>query len=452
MRPKGLSLKGEPIDRAFYFAAGLLLLAVKVVIDWLVTAVVFGEPWRVSLYAIPATGALWSLLDGHSGLRLALLACALPFIAIGTLLTLGRLRDAGWHSGLVVLFFVPVANFALFLALVLAPSRAAAGDTARAPAGTWRTRIAGAAHAGGVSAAIVAAFGVAGVLFSTEFLGTYGLGIFVGMPFIQGFLAAKIGGADSFGASLRAASWGLLLCGAALLVFAIEGIICLLMASPLAFALSALGAYCGHLSNVADDPTRRWPILPMALIPSLFLSIGAEGVRPREPALREVVTRVRIAAPPETVWAQVVAFPEIAPPREWYFRAGIAWPVRARIEGEGLGAVRYCEFSTGAFVEPVTVWEPARRLAFDVVENPPAMRELSPWGDLRTPHLSGYVVSKRGQFLLIPDGSGGTILEGTTWYAHRFWPQAYWSVFADGLIHRIHLRVLEHIRAQCGAG
>jgi hypothetical protein len=35
--------------------------------------------------------------------------------------------------------------------------------------------------------------------------------------------------------------------------------------------------------------------------------------------------------------------------------------------------VRYCVFSTGPFVEPITVWEPGRRLGFDVAQQPPPM-------------------------------------------------------------------------------
>ena len=45
--------------------------------------------------------------------------------------------------------------------------------------------------------------------------------------------------------------------------------------------------------------------------------------------------------------------------------------MKARIEGEGVGAIRYCSFSTGDFVEPITAWEKPHRLAFDVVKNPP---------------------------------------------------------------------------------
>ena len=40
-----------------------------------------------------------------------------------------------------------------------------------------------------------------------------------------------------------------------------------------------------------------------------------------------------------------------------HHRAGLAYPMRARIEGSGPGAVRYCEFSTGPFVEPIVTWD-----------------------------------------------------------------------------------------------
>jgi hypothetical protein len=48
------------------------------------------------------------------------------------------------------------------------------------------------------------------------------------------------------------------------------------------------------------------------------------------------------------------------PPPVWIYGLGVAYPLRARIEGEGVGAVRHCEFTTGAFVEPITAWEPVK--------------------------------------------------------------------------------------------
>lgn len=30
-------------------------------------------------------------------------------------------------------------------------------------------------------------------------------------------------------------------------------------------------------------------------------------------------------------------------------------------------------------------------------------------------------------------------------YRHRLWPSAYWRLWSDAIIHRIHMRVLRHI-------
>src|SRR5947209_4392095 len=185
--------------------------------------------------------------------------------------------------------------------------------------------------------------------------------------------------------------------------------------------------------------------LVILLIPASF---GIEHAAALQPPTSEVLTAIEVNAPPEKVWNQVVAFAEIPPPKELLFRAGIAYPIRAEISGRGVGAVRHCVFSTGAFVEPIEVWDEPRLLRFGVTAEPPAMRELSPYPGLHPPHLDNYFSSKRGQFLLIPLANGRTRLEGTTWYTNRFWPQAYWQLWSDTIIHRIHMRVLEHVKAR----
>ena len=50
-------------------------------------------------------------------------AVAVPFVALGVMLTSRRLRDAGLSRWLVLLFFVPFANLLFFLVCALAPSR-----------------------------------------------------------------------------------------------------------------------------------------------------------------------------------------------------------------------------------------------------------------------------------------------------------------------------------------
>jgi hypothetical protein len=60
--------------------------------------------------------------------------------------------------------------------------------------------------------------------------------------------------------------------------------------------------------------------------------------------------------------------------------------------------------------------------------------------------LHGYWVSKKGQFKLIRLANGHTLLEGTTWYINKIKPDWYWTLWSDYIVHKIHKRVLCHIK------
>ena len=166
------------------------------------------------------------------------------------------------------------------------------------------------------------------------------------------------------------------------------------------------------------------------------------------PGGRVVMTAIEIDAPAEAVWEHVTSFSDITAPPRWYFRTGLAYPLRARLEGSGAGAVRHCEFTTGAFVEPITVWDAPRRLAFDVIAQPPPLQEWSPYTRIYAPHLDGFFRTSRGEFRLVALDGGRTRLEGRTWYTLDMQPAMYWSAIADTILHAIHGRVLEHIKSE----
>ena len=163
--------------------------------------------------------------------------------------------------------------------------------------------------------------------------------------------------------------------------------------------------------------------------------------------LRSVTTTIEIDASPELVWKNVIAFPQLKEPTEFIFKTGISYPINATITGEGIGAVRHCNFSTGSFVEPITVWDKPNFLKFSVEEQPEPMKEIS-FYDIHPTHLHGYWISKQGQFRLIALPNGHTLLEGTTWYINKIKPDFYWTLWSDYIVHKIHHRVLEHIRDQ----
>lgn len=76
---------------------------------------------------------------------------------------------------------------------------------------------------------------------------------------------------------------------------------------------------------------------------------------------------------------------------------------------------------------------------------PEPLKELS-FYSIHPNHLHGYWVSKQGQFKLTRLPDGHTLLEGTTWYINKIRPGLYWTIWSDYIVHKIHQRVLEHIK------
>lgn len=272
--------------------------------------------------------------------------------------------------------------------------------------------------------------------------GVYGWTLFASIPFVLGALGGALGNWGGYWGAAKRGMAANILASLLLLAFAWEGAICIAMALPLALLCGALGGMAAHrvieASRVAGRATA-------ALMLPLGLAIFGYDVTARPPVFK-VTTTLVVDAPAEWVWQNVISFRDLPEPDEWFFRTGLAYPKRARLEGAGVGAVRYCEFSTGPFVEPIEVWDEPKRLSFRVTSNPAPMREWSPYSELKATHLDGYMVSKRGEFRLIPLAGNRTRLEGATWYQHGLWPTVYWRLWSDAIIHRIHLRVLSHIK------
>ena len=275
-------------------------------------------------------------------------------------------------------------------------------------------------------------------------VGVYGLSLFVLTPLFIGICPSILIGIDSELSKKEALINGLItLCvfTTLLVLLAMEGLICIAMAMPFGILLTTLGSLIGYyLVKKSNKNTPNFLVLFLLTIPlySLF-------EKKSSPEITSVTTSIEIQASPTKVWENVIEFPQLDPPKEFIFKTGIAFPVNAKIIGKGVGAIRHCNFTTGSFIEPVTTWDEEKLLAFDVLEQPAPMKEISFW-DINAPHLHDFFVSKKGQFKLTKLKNGNTLLEGTTWYYHHIKPEFYWKVWSNYIVHEIHQRVLNHIK------
>jgi Polyketide cyclase / dehydrase and lipid transport len=467
----------DEVSRGVYAGSGFGLMLLKYAVE---AFVIFNYsrhlllPWEFLNPLLRQRAAM--LQAGPEWLGWGLFAWNLPFVWIAFSMSVRRAADAGRSPWLGMLVLVPVVNLVVMLALAFVGGdnerhwrplvhsdakncpmcgeeiAAAAvrcpycGEPLRAP----RTR--DRSESGHIYRHALMAIGV-GLLIGLAMLGIsvygfelYGATLFFGTPLLMAAVSAFVFNrpqSQSWSGTMGVASLLMLAAGGVLLLFAFEGVICLVMAAPLVFPLGLIGGAMGKAIADSTATTMRQTFLVLLALPLLT---GAESIYHPAPEY-VVLSSVEIDAPPEVVWEHVVEFPELPEPDEWYFRAGVACPTAARIDGRGVGAIRHCEFTTGEFVEPITVWDEPRRLAFDVTRQPNPMRELSPYRHVHPPHMENATFqSRRGEFRLVRLSGGRTRLEGRTWYAFDMFPQGYWTLWSRTCIHRIHHRVLNHIK------
>jgi uncharacterized membrane protein YhaH (DUF805 family) len=432
--------KGK-IGRAPYAAWSVAILLSQYLVPLTAGDLLKSDKW---VYVIPhralrAVGANADLVQALGAAYLLIVAWALAALAFR------RANDANVGGWVAVFAITPIIQILTILVLCIAPPmterepRAVAADAETAePISIWASSVSGVLA--GVGLTLVA------VALGTLVFGTYGHALFLLTPFVIGTISAYIANyrGDIGG---RKTAWAVviavLLGGLTLVAVAIEGLICIIMAAPLGLGMALIGGVLGRSMALQRRRPAVQTLPCLALLPLMF---AVENVLPPVADLDTVQT-ITVAASPDVVWASILSTNPIEGPLALPFRLGVAYPLRGEVRGEGVGAERLGEFSTGTAIERVTEWMPNRKLAFVVVRDIPGMRELSPYEHVHAPHVIGYFRTTYTSFELIPRVDGGTYIVERTSHELRLDPVPYWLPMARWIVRQNNARVLEHIRS-----
>lgn len=275
--------------------------------------------------------------------------------------------------------------------------------------------------------------------------GSYGFAMFIASPFIIGAVTGYIANRKrDLGAerTMLVVLMGTAIGGAALLAVALEGIVCIALAAPLGFGVAVIGGLLGRAIAVGTGSSPRQTMGAVALVPLIFVS---ESLMPTTTRF-ETHQAIEINASPAVVWQSIIRMDMRDEPVALPYRLGLAYPLGGDVVGEGVGALRRGEFSTGTAVERVTEWIPDRKLAFVVEEDVPALRELSPYEHVHAPHVRGYFLTNLTSFELVPLPGNRTQLVERTSHELKLEPILYWMPLARLVIDLNNDRVLRHIR------
>lgn len=436
-----LSFRGKIAQRPYALWSCAIFLSQHLLI--LVAFKLLDQPLRVDWrFALVPLRAVLALTQMSSFILIVALAYLLAVAWALAVLAFRRAADANIPEWIAVFVIPPIVQVPAMIALAALPSRTASEPT---PVGEAAARnIVWSAAVQGMLAGM--ALTLASVAVGALFFGAYGYGMFIVSPFVVGATAGYLANRNGDVGILRTeqvAAAATALGGAALVVAALEGIVCIVMASPLVLAVALMGGMFGRDIAVSSRRSARQTLLSVTLLPLVFTVDTVTSA-----TTFDTTETIFVDAPAPVVWNAIIRMDALNEPLALPFRLGVAYPLSGTIVGEGVGATRFGEFSTGTAVERITEWVPDRKLVFTVLKDVPAMHELSPYSEVHAPHVRGYFTTLSTSFELIPLTDGRTeILEHTS-HALRLDPIFYWLPFARWIVHENNARVLAHIRYQ----
>ncbi len=196
--------------------------------------------------------------------------------------------------------------------------------------------------------------------------------IFV-VPFSIGFLATYLGRVSSVG---RAIFFPLLPAMAALIIalmFAWEGLICIILWLPLFALLSMSGGLVAWTLLRMKQDAARGPIVGAVILLPLIVA-PLERALPHAAEQRHVATSIVIQADVSAVWREIATVPQIQPEEHSFALShliGFPRPIAATLSGTGVGSVRHATFERGVlFIEQVTLWRENEQLEFSIHSDP----------------------------------------------------------------------------------
>ncbi len=166
-------------------------------------------------------------------------------------MTVRRTVDAGIAAAWSLLFFVPIVNYLYMILLCFLPA-----SQAPAPPPVSRRDVVGGVVYSTAAGVLV---GIAMMGLSVVWLRGYGASLFLGTPFVMGFVSAftfNQDGPRSVVATLGVAYLTLVAVAGLIALLALEGLVCLLMALPLALLarLARRGARVARSRSAAGTP------------------------------------------------------------------------------------------------------------------------------------------------------------------------------------------------------
>lgn len=256
----------------------------------------------------------------------------------------------------------------------------------------------------------------------------YGYAFFILFPLFLGF---AIGTLFKNGFQILYLTIGIVVGSLALLMFGIEGFVCVLMLLPIFIFSVWLGYFISkRLKMKVDSDTQKVMVSVLPLI--VLLGAGhLEKMIDLEPQKIEIVSSKLLDYTPEIVFDEVKAMEKLDAEKSLLMKLGLPTPIRCELKADTVGALRHCIFENGAIIAQLTKYEKGKILEMNVVD---------------------YTLTGRHWFKFIDanytfeESEGKTKITRTSSYTSILKPRWYWEPLEKYGIEKEHEFVLSSLK------
>ncbi len=260
---------------------------------------------------------------------------------------------------------------------------------------------------------------------------------FIGVPLLIGVLTTYLViPQHGLGKTLKATT--ILLCVLSTLLG--EGMICILMAAPIFYAVAAVGYGIVVAIDKAVRPRGPRGLMMLALIVSVPFAAAKLTSSPtgiRNPRTMTVQNEVFINAPPAKVWNTLLHGQLVSSEFPLFLRLGFPLPTKLN---RGPGGVTRLTFDPGS--EP---W-PGTNVIVSQEERDDRRQRLTFVIREDGTKLSRWLTFRKSSFVVLPAGARGSRLRQITTFQQRMQPGLYWNPLQSFAMTQMHAYALTHIK------
>jgi len=193
----------------------------------------------------------------------------------------------------------------------------------------------------------------------------YGYAFFILFPLFLGF---SIGTLFNKGIQILYLTIGIVVGCLALILFGIEGFVCVLMLLPIFLLAVLLGYFIAkNLKLNVDNDSKKITVSMLPLI--VLLSAGqVEKIIDLEPKKIEIVSSQVLPYAPEILFDEVKSMEKLDAQKSFLMQLGLPTPIRCELKADTIGALRHCIFNNGEIIAQLTKYEKGKILEMDVVD------------------------------------------------------------------------------------